>query len=146
MTTELLLFILRVASAAALLAFMGALFWVVWRDFQLLNEPHDARRTYGRLLRVQAAGDRYEPSGEAFPLLPLTSLGRAPSNSITVDDTFASNDHAVVALRNGRWWLEDRKSTNGTLLNGFPIDQAVIVTDGDVISIGQTHYRLELEA
>ena len=48
-------------------------------------------------------------------------------------------------MRNGQWWLEDRASRNGTLLNGVPVQQPVIVTDGDVIGIGNYHFRLEME-
>lgn len=146
MTTEVLLFVLRVASALALLGFLGLLFWVMWRDFRTVSETGSSRRTYGRIVRVQETVGGYKSLDESFALMPLTSFGRSPTNSIPVIDTFASNDHAVVALRSGRWWLEDRKSTNGTLLNGIPIDQAVIITDGDIISIGQSHFRLELES
>jgi hypothetical protein len=143
-TTEVLLFILRIASAVALLGFLALLFWVMWRDFRVVSEAGN-RRAYGRIVRVQESVGGYVPLDESFALMPLTSFGRSPTSSIPINDTFASNDHAVVALRSGRWWLEDRKSTNGTLLNGIPIDQAVIITDGDIISIGQSHYRLELE-
>jgi hypothetical protein len=145
LTTEFLLFILRIASALLLLALLSALFWIMWRDVRAATETSSTRRTYGRLSRVYELEQGYVATGEYYPLLPLTSLGRSPTNSVPLDDTFASSDHAVVALRNGRWWLEDRQSTNGTLLNKIPIDQAVIITDGDIISIGQTHYRLDLE-
>lgn len=145
MTTEVTLFILRVASAALLLGILGTMFWVIWRDFRQVSEGTQTRRSYGRVVRVQSIDGRFMVLPESYPLLPLTSLGRTPTNTITIEDTFASGDHAMVALRNGRWWLEDRQSTNGTLLNGVPLNQAVIVTDGDIISIGQTHYRLEIE-
>jgi hypothetical protein len=144
-TTEVLLFALRIASAVALLSFLGLMFWIMWRDFRVVSEPGNSRRTYGRIVRVQETASGYAPLEESFALMPLTSFGRSPTNSIPINDTFASNDHAVVALRSGRWWLEDHQSTNGTLLNGIPIDQAVIITDGDIISIGQSHFRLELE-
>jgi FHA domain len=145
LTTEVTLFILRVASAALLLGILGTMFWVIWRDFRQVSETTMPRRSYGRVVRVQSIDGHFVVLPESYPLLPLTSLGRTPTNTITIEDTFASGDHAMVALRNGRWWLEDRQSTNGTLLNGVPINQSVIVTDGDIISIGQTHYRLELE-
>ena len=145
MTTEVTLFILRVVSAALLLGVLGTMFWVIWRDFRQLSENVQPRRSYGRIVRVQSIDGQFAVLPETYSLLPLTSLGRTPTNSIPIDDTFASGDHAMLALRNGRWWLEDRQSTNGTLLNGVPINQAVIVTDGDIISIGQTHYRLEID-
>lgn len=146
MSTPLAFFILRIASALTLLVLLGALFWIMWRDFATASEEVDAnRRVHGRLVRLQEIDGRYLASPETFPLLTLTSLGRGPTNVVPVEDTFASTDHALIALRGGRWWLEDRQSTNGTTLNGVMIDQPIIVTDGDIISIGQSHYRLELE-
>jgi pSer/pThr/pTyr-binding forkhead associated (FHA) protein len=84
-------------------------------------------------------------TGQTYPLLPLTSLGRAPTNSIPIPDDFASGEHCLLALRSGQWWLEDRQSKNGTTINGVPVTQPLIITDGDVIGIGSTRFRLELE-
>lgn len=146
MDTALVLFLLRTLSAFVLLLLLAAFFYVMWRDFAVATQELDAnRRVHGRLVRVREIDGKFMATPEAYPLMPLTSFGRAPTNAVQVEDTFASADHALVALRNGRWWLEDRQSTNGTLLNGVPIDQPVIITEGDLISIGQTHYRLELE-
>jgi pSer/pThr/pTyr-binding forkhead associated (FHA) protein len=89
--------------------------------------------------------NRYIQTGEQFPLRPLTSIGRSPTNSIVITDNFASSEHALISLRDGRWWLEDRNSRNGTLLNEEPISGSVIITDGDIISIGTTHLRLTLD-
>jgi pSer/pThr/pTyr-binding forkhead associated (FHA) protein len=84
-------------------------------------------------------------TGETYPLLPLTSLGRSPTNTIRINDTFASGDHALLAMRSGQWWLEDRRSRNGTMLNDLRVTQPVVVTDGDVIGIGNIKFRVELE-
>jgi pSer/pThr/pTyr-binding forkhead associated (FHA) protein len=51
----------------------------------------------------------------------------------------------MVARRSGQWWLEDRKSRNGTTLNKTTIDRAVVITNGDVIGIGSTYFRVDLE-
>ncbi len=80
-----------------------------------------------------------------FPILPLTSLGRAPTNTIHLPDSFASNEHALIAYRSGNWWLEDRNSSNGTLLNGTRISEPVILSSGDLIGIGRITLRLQLE-
>jgi pSer/pThr/pTyr-binding forkhead associated (FHA) protein len=61
-----------------------------------------------------------------------------------VNDTFASSEHALVAMRDGQWWLEDRQSRNGTTINEIPINQAVVIADGDIIGIGTVRYRVNL--
>jgi pSer/pThr/pTyr-binding forkhead associated (FHA) protein len=51
----------------------------------------------------------------------------------------------MLALRAGQWWLEDRESRNGTLLNGERLHGPAVVSAGDIIGIGEIELRLELE-
>lgn len=146
MSTEIALFILRVLSGALLLIILLALFTVMWRDYRAATREVEAsRRTYGRIVVLQELDGRYTRTGEIYPLLPLTSLGRAPTNAIRIDDTFASGEHALLVMRNGQWWLEDRQSRNGTTLNGVVVNQPVVVTNGDIVGIGRMRFRLEME-
>lgn len=145
MTLDLALFLLRLLSGAALVAVLGVLFLFMWRDYRSAVVQAEAkRRSYGRLSEVQQLDSSYVAI-QSYPLLPLTSIGRSPTNTIVIDDDFASGEHALVALRNGQWWLEDRQSRNGTTINGVPITQPVIITDGDIIGVGNMQFRLELE-
>jgi pSer/pThr/pTyr-binding forkhead associated (FHA) protein len=104
-----------------------------------------ARRTFGQLVPLKEVDGAYLVSGKPYPLLALTSLGRSPTNTIPIEDTFASSEHALVAMRSGQWWLEDRKSRNGTTLNEVPINHPAVITDGDIIGIGNSRFRIELE-
>lgn len=147
MPLDVLLLILRVISAALLLGILVALFTVMWRELRATtHQAVAARRTYGKLSVIQQIDGQYLKSSQSYPLLPLTSLGRAPTNSIVLDDTFASGDHALVALRDGRWWVEDRGSRNGTLVNDIPVSEPMIITHGDVLMIGGIRLLLELES
>jgi hypothetical protein len=143
---DIILFVLRLLSGLLLLGMMGALFVLLWRDFSsTVNQNEVSRRSYGQLICLVQMGDLFAPTGETHPLRPLTSMGRSPTNSIVISDEFASSEHATISLKDGRWWLEDRNSRNGTLLNGEPMRTAVIVTDGDIISIGTSHFKLALD-
>jgi len=145
MSIDLLLLSLRFISAVILLSFMIALFVVMWRDFRsATTQVQASRRTYGRLVILAETADGYLQTNKTYPLLPLTSIGRAPTNTIMIEEQFASSEHAIIALRNGQWWLEDRNSRNGTLVNGEAAT-SLIITDGDIISVGSTSLRLELE-
>jgi hypothetical protein len=145
-STELVLFLLRLISGTLLIAVLVLLFVFMWRDYHsTASQAEASRRTYGRLTSLLEVDGTHAVTGQSYPLLPITSLGRAPTNTIPIDDTFASSEHAVVAMRSGQWWLEDRKSRNGTTLNGMPVTQAIIVTDGDIIGIGKMRFRLDLE-
>jgi hypothetical protein len=145
-STEVILFLLRLISGLLILSFLVALFVIIWRDYHGTIQQLDAtRRIYGQLVGIREIDGERVATGEVFPLLPLTSLGRSPTNSIIINDSFASSEHAVVALRHGQWWREDRNSRNGTTLNGLPVTEPVIVTQDDLIGIGTMRFRFELE-
>jgi len=145
MSPVVLLFILRVVLAALLYGFLAALFWMLWQDVRAAARETTARtRRLGQLVVL----DPSPPSlaaGTAFPLLPVTSLGRAPTNTAPLPDDTASLEHALLHLREGQWWLEDLDSRNGTRLNSQPISQPTAVVPGDVIEVGRVKLKIEIE-
>ena len=145
MTIETTLFILRALAGLALLLFLGALYLMIWRDFKLTgHQIQSTRTTYGYLIAMAQIDGNYAKTGEKYPLLPITTLGRSATNSVIVDDSFASSEHSRIVLKDGQWWLEDRNSRNGTLLNEEPILGHTILANGDIIGIGSYFYSLEL--
>lgn len=89
----------------------------------------------GRLI-VQESGSSNLRRGSMLELEPVTVIGRHPRATIRLDDTFVSTEHAQLDWRDGRWWLTDLRSTNGTLLNGHPVTAPTGLRSGDVIGIG----------
>lgn len=147
MSLEVALLLLRLISTLLLVGFLAAIFILLWQEFRRVTRAQaQPRRSYGRLVVLHQIDGRYLTTGESYPLQPLTSLGRSPTNTIRTEDSFASAEHALLALRHNQWWLEDRQSRNGTLLNDVPITQPVIITDSDIIGIGSLRFRLELES
>ena len=57
---------------------------------------------------------------------------------LTIDDDFASGQHARFLTVRGLWYVEDLDSTNGTTLNGRPILSVQLLKKRDKIRIGQT--------
>ena len=147
MSNEVILLLLRVISGLLLLVFLAILFRILWREQrQSTADMEMKRRSYGYLVVLREIDGHYHLTGEKYALRPITSLGRSPTNTIPITDTFASSEHALVTLRQGQWWLEDRNSRNGTLLNDLPVKQAVVIAEGDIIGIGQIKLRMELES
>lgn len=68
---------------------------------------------------------------------PVT-FGRAPDNTIVINDDFASSRHARIVAQNGAWVLEDLGSTNGTFVDGSRITSPVSLSIGTQITIGHT--------
>lgn len=146
MPFEITLLVLRLASAGFIVLLVGALLIMIWRDYRAaVSQAAASKRSHGFLIAMREVDGSLVLTGEIYPLLPLTTLGRAPTNTIRVLDDFSSSEHARIARRNGQWWLEDRKSRNGTTLNHAPVAQPTVITNGDVIGIGSLHFRVDLE-
>lgn len=64
------------------------------------------------------------------------AIGRAPTNDLELADPAISGEHCRVKPEDGGYVIYDVESTNGTLVNGVPIDRHVL-KPGDVISLGQ---------
>ena len=60
-----------------------------------------------------------------------------------IEDRYASGLHARVFSRDGRHFVEDMSSTNGTLLNDATLKGEAELIDGDVVRIGDTEFRFE---
>lgn len=144
MTSATVLFLLRLLSAAVLIGFLGMAMWYMVRDMRLTAASLQAQERAQGALRVIDSEVDGLAMGHLYPLLPVTGIGRNPSNTIVLEDEYTSGEHVLISLRNGRWWLEDLNSRNGTLLNGQPLSDPAVVTTGDVVTIGSTTLKLEL--
>ncbi len=58
------------------------------------------------------------PDGSEHELTGTVAIGRKGNNDLVLDSSAVSREHAAVTLRDGRWYVEDRGSFNGTYLNG----------------------------
>ena len=147
MDPAVLLLLLRLLAALLLLAFLGVISWLIYRDIRATRDLLAERgRAYGILRIVEEGGGNGQSSDGVYPLRPVTSIGRASANTVVLDDDYVSNEHAMLMLRGRQWWLEDLNSRNGTLLNDVRLDTPTIITPGDVITIGNTRLRMELPA
>ena len=141
MSVEAAILILRVLVALSLIGFLAVLFAAVWRSMRQLDQQLAAARTAYGYLTMQPPG-----KAQRYPLHAVTTLGRSASNTIVVHDESASGVHARIMLEADQWWLEDRRSRNGTRLNEATVEQRTVLADGDLIGIGSIRYQLSLDA
>jgi hypothetical protein len=83
-------------------------------------------------------------AGERFDLIGGLSIGRSKDSDLQIDDRYASGLHARVFHREGRYFVEDMNSTNGTLLEDAELKGEAELADGDVVRIGDTEFRFEV--
>lgn len=153
---ESLLTVLKFCFLALLWLFFLRVLWAVWAE---VSNPAPSRvaspSAPGRaspapapapprspaggdssLLRVVEPADR---RGTTFPVGDEITVGRATSCQVALpEDSYASQLHARIYRRDGRLWLEDLGSTNGTYLNAKPVKAAVALRRGDRVQVGRT--------
>jgi hypothetical protein len=65
------------------------------------------------------------------------TIGRAPQNNLVLDLPFVSKSHLILSFgEDGKFYVKDLKSTNGSLLNNVRFYDKVAINNGDIISIG----------
>lgn len=65
-------------------------------------------------------------------LLALT-IGRVPGTAIQLEDPSVSASHAMISVHDGRLFLADVGSTNGTFVNGERVTSAFVTPDDRVL-------------
>ncbi len=150
---DTLLTILKFCFLAILYLFFIRVLRAVWAELRGVSAPAPAaaapapRRApaprgpwgnrNGTRLRVVEPADR---RGSTYELGEELTLGRAGGCQVTIDDTYVSQLHARLFLREGQYYVEDLGSTNGTYLNGVPLSGPQPLHDGDRIRIGDSEF------
>ncbi len=111
-----------------------------------------------RLIHVYTQCDMGDPAGQSVvadgaarleavsgplkgKLFPLTedevSIGRDPSNVISLLDSLVSRRHCVIRRTEGAFHLQDLESRNSTFVNGIPVREREL-SAGDQIRVGNS--------
>jgi FHA domain-containing protein len=83
-----------------------------------------------------------EAAGRQTALDGPIEIGRDASTNLALDDEQASRRHARVSAQGDLAIVEDLGSTNGTYVNGQPIEGPRAVRPGDKIRVGLTVIEL----
>ncbi|HAH49138.1 MAG TPA: hypothetical protein DCM07_30730, partial [Planctomycetaceae bacterium] len=81
-----------------------------------------------------------EERGKVYRLVDrqVTTIGRAPTNRIVLDDEVCSRNHCEIFYSDSAWYIRDLGSRNGTLVQGIAISQDYELQEGDVVEIGDS--------
>jgi len=77
---------------------------------------------------------------------PAVTIGRLPrDNTIVIKgDAGVSGRHCEIFLEDGRLYVRDLNSTNGTFVNGIAIKKPQPLDDSDTLLLGRTELRVSL--
>ncbi len=108
------------------------------------SPPVSPEQLQGELIDVENVMKNESP---ALPLDSVSvSIGRDSSNNIVIPMDAISSFHATIEFRNGYYYLEDHRSTNGTYLNDGRIkdNSPVRLKSGDKINLAVYEFRFLL--
>ncbi|HEY1353453.1 MAG TPA: FHA domain-containing protein [Ktedonobacteraceae bacterium] len=146
MTLDVFLLILRLLGIVLLYLFLMQVIISITRDLRktsVANEDAFGKLppVVGHLIVVDSGPSKIAP-GSSFSLNPQTTIGRGPTNTIQISETFVSAEHTRMWFRGGVWYVQDAGSTNGTYLNNQPAREAIPARVGDIIQVGFIRFKL----
>ncbi|NNK92478.1 MAG: FHA domain-containing protein [Acidimicrobiia bacterium] len=137
--------VLTLLKLALLAAVYGFFAWVLWAALGQLRpapsaatppptRPRSASSTRGQITIMEPP----ELKGAVMPVTDELTIGRAAACTLTLDDTYVSQQHARIVRRDGQHLVDDLGSTNGTFVNRERITVPVVLKPGDRVQIGST--------
>lgn len=155
--SEPLLNILKLCLLVLLYLFFLRVLQAVWAEVsgpkQRPARERGARRAAAPAARPKGRGRTATPTalrviepederGRSFPLADELTVGRAAGCQVTLDDTYVSQLHARVFRREGKLYVEDLGSTNGTYLNRARVMGPMVMSSGDRLQVGSVVLEL----
>lgn len=138
--TGVIVLILRFAFTLSLYLFIGWALYTMWRELKQESTQLSSRQPVALTLSPGMESD----IAETRLTLPEITIGRDPSCNLPLDDHTVSAHHARLSYRQGQWWVEDLRSTNGTFLNQVPVSLPLVVTTGDELRFGQVAFNISI--
>ncbi len=146
MTLDVFLLILRLLGIVLLYLFLMQVIISITRDLRktaAINADENSKSppVIGHLIVVDSGPSKIAP-GTSFNLIPQTTIGRGPTNTIQISESFVSAEHTKLWFRDGVWYVKDAGSTNGTFLNNQPARDALTARPGDIVQVGFIRFKL----
>ncbi|MCC6737861.1 MAG: FHA domain-containing protein [Planctomycetia bacterium] len=92
------------------------------------------------MIRITILEGEWEKSRE-FPV-DVVKIGRSSENTLEIKEPSISRLHCEIAFAGGKAMLINHARTNGTLVNGRPVGEAML-KPGDEILVGRVRLRFD---
>lgn len=142
--TYAFLLILRIALVAILYLVVLQVVAVARRELrQVVKMPASTtqvKSVVGHLVVIDSGSTNLVP-GSRLDIEPVTTIGRAPTNTIVLDSNFVSTEHTRILYRDRSLWVEDMNSRNGTTVDQRRITAPVAVSPGTILQVGDARFK-----
>jgi len=106
----------------------------------ITETPRSVRPAVGKVRLVITSGMR---AGTELSLDgSKVTIGRAAESTLVIRDDYTSTHHAELAMEDGRWFIYDLDSTNGTFVAGHKVKNSMEIPIDTPIRIGTTTFEL----
>lgn len=129
--------IFKYAFVFTVLYFIYLIVRLIFLDIKNVYADQAINKSY---LRLDSLSDQLQQPIEYFELSDYNAVGRDFENDLVLDDVLVSRRHAIIIRKNDGFYLEDMKSSNGTLVNDVAIEEPIKLLDGDKLTFGQYSY------
>jgi FHA domain len=102
-----------------------------------------SKQTVGHLRVIDPGSAAIKPA-QLFDIEPVTTIGRAPINTIVLESTFVSTEHTRIIYKDKSLWVEDMGSRNGTLLDQQPVTAPAAVKPNQILQVGDVRFKFEV--
>lgn len=79
---------------------------------------------------------------ERIPVEVAVTVGRGSDRDVVLECVKCSRFHAEFRIEDGRLWVEDQGSTNGTYVNSEKPDGRSPLEHGDIVQFGDARFRV----
>lgn len=101
-------------------------------------------KNYRAVLVAVNSGAASIQRGQRWELGKGMVLGRGSECTVNLRDPFVSNRHARIIFQDGKYYVTDLNSTNGTLLDGQPLTVPQQLQNGSQLKIGEIVLKAQI--
>ncbi|HSR03043.1 MAG TPA: FHA domain-containing protein [Proteiniclasticum sp.] len=138
----------RIISLAFTSFFVIILFFIIIRSLMLMSIDMDGvkeeKRNILKLTILQIGENKGLKKGATMSISEETTFGRKNDNTVVLTDPYVSGYHFRIYPHEGRYVVEDNKSTNGTLLNGEKLAMRTYLKKDDMIRVGNLTLKVKV--
>ncbi len=99
----------------------------------------------GQVARLIVTSAHRMPRDYVLHANRITTLGRSDKSDVVLPEPASSREHAEIGASQGRWWVRDKGSSNGTFVNAARVRDRIL-GNGDRIRIGAVELQFTTDA
>lgn len=123
--------------------FIYGIIRLIYLDIKSMNALKNGAKKGTSYLKLINVRERLDfKVDESYILDRNLLIGRSKDSDIVIRDPYISGKHVQITMHEGRYFLMDMGSTNGTFINGEQLvkNTEVCLKDGDKVHMGQLDF------